>query len=48
MPLHYWLTVIIMLSLISVGVVVAWKIGWSTYLECKDEPDEYWGEESGD
>ena len=48
MPFHYWLTVILMFLAMSVGAVFAVKIGWSTYLECKDEPDEYWGEESGD
>ena len=48
MPFHYWLTVIFMLSLILTGVIFAAKIGWSTYLECKDQPDEYWGEEGGE
>lgn len=44
MPINYWLTVIFMLSLISAGAVFAAKFGWSEYLRCKDQPDEYWGE----
>lgn len=44
MPLHYWLIVILMISSVLVGAVFAAKIGWETYLECKDQPDEYWGE----
>lgn len=44
MPFSYWLAVFGMLSFVLIGAVFAAKIGWSTYLECKDEPDEYWGE----
>ncbi|WP_414838444.1 hypothetical protein [Carnobacterium sp. TMP28] len=44
MPFHYWIAVFAMLSFVLNGAALAAKIGWETYLECKDEPDEYWGE----
>ena len=44
MPFHYWLTVIIMLLVVGAGSIIAAIIGWKTYLECKDIPDEEYGE----
>jgi UPF0716 family protein affecting phage T7 exclusion len=45
MPFGYWLIVILMLTFVLIGAAFAAKIGWETYLECRDDPDEYWGEE---
>ena len=44
MPFHYWVAVIAMLSAVLLGAIIAAKFGWNAYLECKNQPDEYWGE----